>query len=270
MMRNKRIETGFPALDNLIGGFRSDDLIVIAGQEGIGKTSFALNILTRNFVGKEICYITLRDTEETIAERLYVLKEAMSVKMSVVPFSLGVASITVENTECDGSSIIHLPSSKRLALFQCVTLKKNDCYIIDSLDWTGSKKKSIKTLRHLKVLAEALNKPIIVLVSADKFIEPKKILTNREPDQVVCDADLLLQLHQSSWEPMPLEDLENDDEQADLEDFDGFYRPSEKKKTTIIISRPNQELDKHVELTFCPKTGQFKEVSNSKLDKTAF
>jgi replicative DNA helicase len=126
MLKN-RIKTGFPAIDDITGGFRSNDLIVIAGQQGIGTTSFALNVLVNNFMSNDIGYITLRDTEETIAERLYVLKEAMSVKMSIVPFSLDVSSVTVENTECDGSSIIHLPSPKRLALFQCMTLQKNGC-----------------------------------------------------------------------------------------------------------------------------------------------
>jgi archaellum biogenesis ATPase FlaH len=258
-MSKNRITTGFPTIDNILGGLRSDDLVVIAGQQGIGKTSFVLNVLTKNFASNNICYLTLRDSEETIAERLYVLKESMGVKMSIVPFSVGVVSVTLENTECDGSSIIHLPSPKRLALFQCMTLQKYDCYIIDSLDWTGSKKKATKTLRYLKVLAEALNRPIVVLVSADKFIEPKNILTNREPENVLCNADLLLQLHRPGWEPMPLEDLEDYDEKTELDSFDMLYSPYEKKKTTVIVSRPNQELDEHVELTFFPKTGRFTE-----------
>jgi hypothetical protein len=125
------------------------------------------------------------------------------------------------------------------------------------LGWAGYKKKTVKTLRHLKVLAEALNRPIIVLVSADKFIEPKNILTNRQPNNVVCDADLLLQLHRPSWAPMTLDDLENYDEETEMDNFDIFYSPYEKKQTTVIVSRPNYELNNHIELSFFPKTGRF-------------
>jgi len=253
-MTKKVITTGFQSIDNIIGGIRSDDLVVIAGKSGIGTTSFALNIVTNNFASNNICYLTLRDTEETIAERLYVLKESMGIKMSIVSFSIRDVSVTSEDTECDGSSIIHLPSPKLLELQRCISFRKYDTYIIDSVDWTGSKKKTIKTLAYLKLMAEALSRPIIALASADKYIEPKSILTGRDVNDR-CVADLLLQIDRPCWTPMKFDD----DDETELDNFDEYYSACEEKETLVIISRPNKPRNQHVGLTFFPKTGQFKE-----------
>jgi hypothetical protein len=266
-MSKYRIATGFPTIDNITGGFRSDDLVLIAGRQGIGTTSFALNILTKNFSSNDICYLTLRDTEETIAERLYVLKESIGVKMSVIPFQRDVVSVTLENTECEGSMVNYLSSPDIIELLGAVAFRKYDYYIIDSLDWTGNKKNDlfgnkknpIKIIQHLKTMAVALDRPIIVLANIDE-----KNVSSLCPGGKVFNGDGLgadwqILLERSPSPPMLIDVLDKPEPIDELDNFEEYYSPCEKRETVAIISRPYHERPRIVNLNFFPKTGQFKE-----------
>ncbi|MEP6665594.1 MAG: DnaB-like helicase C-terminal domain-containing protein [Nocardioidaceae bacterium] len=64
--------TGFPALDdNLGGGFRSGELILLTGPQGLGKTTFALQIL-RNIAlnDRSVLYFSFEHDPQTLLERL--------------------------------------------------------------------------------------------------------------------------------------------------------------------------------------------------------
>jgi len=43
---NRGISTGFPSIDDMIGGLQAGRLYVLAARPGVGKTAFALNVLT--------------------------------------------------------------------------------------------------------------------------------------------------------------------------------------------------------------------------------
>lgn len=51
------VPTGFTRLDELMGGLHPNEMIVIAGRPGTGKTSIALNIAEKALFGKMSQYL---------------------------------------------------------------------------------------------------------------------------------------------------------------------------------------------------------------------
>lgn len=68
--------TGFSVLDDhLAGGFRSGELILLTGPQGLGKTTFALQIL--RYVaqsGRSVIYFSFEHDPQTMLERLVAIE----------------------------------------------------------------------------------------------------------------------------------------------------------------------------------------------------
>ena len=66
------IPTGFEELDDILGGFVEGTLVTIGGRTGMGKTTFAFNLLKNLSVDKKIpsLYISLESTEQMCVNTL--------------------------------------------------------------------------------------------------------------------------------------------------------------------------------------------------------
>ena len=66
------LSTGMPDVDRAIAGLNKSDLILLAARPGMGKTSFALNILLHagKFSGKTVVFFSLEMSREQLAMRL--------------------------------------------------------------------------------------------------------------------------------------------------------------------------------------------------------
>ena len=66
------LSTGLPDVDAAISGLNKSDLILLAARPGMGKTSFALNILLHagKFSGKTVVFFSLEMSREQLAMRL--------------------------------------------------------------------------------------------------------------------------------------------------------------------------------------------------------
>ena len=68
--------TGFSILDDhLAGGFRSGDLVLLTGPQGLGKTTFALQIL--RYIaqsGRSVVYFSFEHDTQTMLERLVAIE----------------------------------------------------------------------------------------------------------------------------------------------------------------------------------------------------
>ena len=70
--------SGFPVLDKtLAGGFRSGELVLVGGGQGLGKTTFALQVM-RNLVatGHTAVYFSYDHDNTTLIERLIAMEAA--------------------------------------------------------------------------------------------------------------------------------------------------------------------------------------------------
>ena len=68
--------TGFEMLDlYLTGGFRSGELILLGGPQGLGKTTFALQLLRQIAAsGRSVVYFSFEHDPQTIVERLIAIE----------------------------------------------------------------------------------------------------------------------------------------------------------------------------------------------------
>ena len=83
--------TGFSPLDqHLTGGLRAGELVLLAGSQGLGKTTFALQ-LARNVAerGQQVLYVCYEHPAEQLAERLLVLESGLAS---------GPGAVTLEET----------------------------------------------------------------------------------------------------------------------------------------------------------------------------
>lgn len=64
--------TCYVELDEVIGGFRPDQVVVVGGVPGVGKTSFALSMLNRMCRNESlgICFFTMESSNSEILDRL--------------------------------------------------------------------------------------------------------------------------------------------------------------------------------------------------------
>ncbi len=79
--------TGFRALDEaLMGGFRSDELVLLGGPQGLGKTTFALQV-TRNLIasGQSAVYFSFEHERHTLLERLIAMEAAEISGLTAIP-----------------------------------------------------------------------------------------------------------------------------------------------------------------------------------------
>ena len=69
---DRRVMSGFPSLDKIIGGFRPGSLNVIAGSPGRGKTGLALNIAYNAAVkyNKRVLVVSLELSKEELVNRV--------------------------------------------------------------------------------------------------------------------------------------------------------------------------------------------------------
>ena len=59
------LNTGIKAFDEMVGGVRQGEVIVIAGRPGMGKTTLALQILAKNCLDKKCLYLSSTDNITT-------------------------------------------------------------------------------------------------------------------------------------------------------------------------------------------------------------
>lgn len=71
LISKKIIATGFNCIDDRIKGFKSGDLIVVAGRPGMGKTTWALNVAANNIAkGKTVLVFSLEMTKEQLLKKI--------------------------------------------------------------------------------------------------------------------------------------------------------------------------------------------------------
>jgi len=71
-MEEKRVETGVPGFDNLVGGgFEDQSINLIAGGSGSGKSIFAVEFLLRGITkGEKVLYISFEEKKQDFYENM--------------------------------------------------------------------------------------------------------------------------------------------------------------------------------------------------------
>jgi replicative DNA helicase len=208
------VRTGFKDLDDKTAGLQRQNLIIVAGRPGMGKTSFCLNVATNAAkFGTATVVFSLEMSKEELVQRL-LCSEAMVdqsrmrsghlgdgdwSKLSGAAAKLHGLPLFIDDTAA--LSIMEIRAkARRLAADEGVGL-----VIIDYLQLmrgsTGnaeSREREISEIsRSLKALAKELNLPIMALSQLNRGVERRedrkpKLADLRESGAIEQDADLVL------------------------------------------------------------------------------
>ncbi len=228
----KGIATGFKDFDAVTNGLQNSDLILLAARPGVGKTSFAMNIITNAAIKekKKCAIFSLEMPRTQIAQRAICsvasvsMAKALKGELSVEEWkSLWTANKQLAETGIyiDDSSM-NTPMS---ILSKCRRLKREhglDLLMIDYLQLMSSGKSKVESrqnevsemTRYLKIAARELNVPVIVLSQLSRAVEQRKgdhkpqLSDLRESGSIEQDADIVLFI----YKPDMYNDVVNEDE----------------------------------------------------------
>jgi len=216
------VPSGFHELDQKTTGFQDGDLIIIAGRPGMGKTSFALNMMRNAAIDskKKIGFFSLEMANEQLAMRLLCSEARVDsnlVRRGDLPksqyknLSLAVGPLSKSDIYLDDTpalSILELRAKAR-RLKNDVNL---DMIIVDYLQLmqgpkgAESRQQEIATIsRSMKALAKELEIPIVALSQLSRAVEQRtgskkpQLSDLRESGAIEQDADVVIFLYRDEF-----------------------------------------------------------------------
>ena len=235
-------------LDKMITGLNKSDLIILGARPGMGKTSFALNIV-RNVAmntGKTVCFFSLEMTRDQLAQRM--LSSEAGIKSEKLRtgeldddewtrLAQAGDALSKANIYFDETSSITVPEMKA----KLRRMKQLDLVVVDYLGLMKSARSTENRVqevseitRNLKIMAKDLKVPVIACAQLSRGTETKgkshrpALSDLRESGSIEQDADIVLFLYRESY---------YDNEKADDED-----RSDETRAECIVAKNRHGEI----------------------------
>lgn len=213
------IPCGIGDLDKMITGLNKSDLIILGARPGMGKTSFALNIVRNVAVntGKTVCFFSLEMTRDQLAQRM--LSSEAGIKSEKLRtgeldddewtrLAQAGDSLSKANIYFDETSSITVPEMKA----KLRRMKQVDLVVVDYLGLMKSAKKAENRVnevseitRNLKIMAKDLKVPVIACAQLSRGTEAKgkshrpALSDLRESGSIEQDADIVLFLYREAY-----------------------------------------------------------------------
>ncbi len=218
----RKVLSGYRGIDEMLTGFKPGELIIVAARPSMGKTSFALNLLTDITLKqkKSAVMISLEMSSESIVDR--IMSEVARVPM----YKITKGNLSNEDfarmgeaMEVLGDSKIYIDDKGALTIpelkskLRKLKIEKGgiDIVIIDYLQlmhgtsFLGNRVQEISEIsRGLKELARELEVPIIALSQLSRAVEQRvdkkpQLSDLRESGAIEQDADAVLMLHREDY-----------------------------------------------------------------------
>ena len=231
------IATGFYEFDKITNGLQNSDLILLAARPGVGKTSFAMNVLVHAATeeGKKCAIFSLEMSREQLMQRAIcsLAKVSMAKALNGTMDAEEWKRIWAATKKLEQSGLYVDDSSLTTpadVLAKCRRLKaKEDINLIMidyiQLMYSGKKKTENRQIevseisRSLKIAAKELNVPIIALSQLSRSVESRQgdhrpLLSDlRDSGSIEQDADIVLFL----YNPEKYNDVPQEDEPGTVE-----------------------------------------------------
>ena len=224
MISKNLIQTGFNNIDKRIKGFKSGDLIVVAGRPGMGKTTWALNIATANVLkGKTVLIFSLEMTNEQLIKKIISSQSDLTMDVLIAgglsykqwkEFELINSKLKQSNLYVYDRSPITIETliNKTKAI---QSVKDIDLIVVDYLQllMTTNKAPSNSDNRTasmtyisnlLKGLAKEISCPLISLSQLNRGVEARTdkrpVLSDlRDSGSIEQDADMVIMLYRQEY-----------------------------------------------------------------------
>lgn len=216
----KGIPTGIKELDNVITGLNRSDLILLAARPGMGKTSFALNIMRHAAVvaKKKVAFFSLEMAKEQLASRLLSTESMVSsMKLRTGKLDESEWIRLIEGGDILSKTQMYFDDSSQITVQEIKAklrrLKDVDLVIIDYLQlMSGSRRTDNRVqeiseiTRNLKIMAKELMVPVITLSQLSRDSEKRTtnahrpVLSDlRDSGSIEQDADIVLFLYRDDY-----------------------------------------------------------------------
>lgn len=219
--RYNGVRTGFKDLDDLFGGLRGGDLVILAARPSVGKTALALNIASRAAqLGTSVAFFSLEMSATQLVQRVLSTETRINSKKMQTGQMSGQDWVTLVNAsdtlsklqlwvdDTPSASILEVRAKARRQLRNVEPQK--GLIIVDYLQLmqpqntrTESRQVEIAEIsRGLKILAKEMDMPIIALSQLSRAVESRQgkrpILSDlRESGAIEQDADIVMFLDRS-------------------------------------------------------------------------
>jgi replicative DNA helicase len=217
------IGSGLKDLDDILGGFQPEQLVILAARPSMGKSALALNLCDHASVDLGLCvlFLTLEMGSEQMVERMIVARARISGQRARMGHldapdlsRARAASEVLARTssffdDTPAQTVLQvLSSAHSLALRQRV-----DLIILDYLqlmepdegtDRASRQEQVSRISRRLKGLARDLKIPILALSQLNRQLETRedrrpRMSDLRESGSIEQDADVVLLLHRPDY-----------------------------------------------------------------------
>lgn len=186
------IVSGFQALDKLTDGIPQGDLFVIAGRPSMGKTSFAINIIDNliNNINIGISTFSLEMSKMQILAKLVSINSTIPIK-DILHNRINSDDLQSITQTCKKllDSQIYLNDTPDMSIdyieYTCKLLHKETRYIeiifidylqliqVEEFNYATRTQELSYITRKLKLLAQALNIPVVILSQLNRSIETR-------------------------------------------------------------------------------------------------
>ena len=214
------VPSGFKDLDDLFGGFRGGDLVILAARPGVGKTSFALNLAVNAAkAGTTVAFLSLEMSASQLVQRILCSEARVNlgnVRQGRMTDSDWMAIIEASNTlynldmyidDTPALSILELRAKARRELRS----KEKGLIVVDYLQLMqpprsradGNRAVEVGEIsRGLKVLAKEMDMPVIALSQLSRAVamrgKKRPMLSDlRESGSIEQDADIVMFIDRS-------------------------------------------------------------------------
>lgn len=210
------IKTGFYGLDLLTNGLQKSDLVLIAARPGVGKTSFAMNIINNIALNGGTCAVFSLEMSATQLMQRAICSTAMVSMSKALKGELNSNEwkliLEAKNKLSKAKIFIDDSALNRPVdiLSKCRRIQREhglDVVMVDYLQLmsSGNKTDNRQTevsdiSRNLKIAAKELNVPILCLSQLSRAVEGRKgnkpVLSDlRESGAIEQDADIVMFIH---------------------------------------------------------------------------
>ena len=221
---NHKVLSTYSKLDDMLGGFKPGELLVLAARPAMGKTALALNLVLNAAIEqkKSVAFFSLEMTSESLVDRILStvskvpLGKLTKNQLDADDFSkLGEAmeQLGEANIYLDDQGIATVPQMKSKLRRLKIEKGALDLVIIDYLQlmsWAGSKYEGNRVQevsqisRWLKELTKELNVPIIALSQLSRWVEQRidkqpQLSDLRESGAIEQDADVVMMLYREDY-----------------------------------------------------------------------
>ena len=260
------LRTGFYDFDAMTRGLQKNQVIIIAGRPGSGKSAFALNIALNAAIRekKSVAFFSLEMGAEEITKRMFgcvgkidgdVLKTGKLKNTDWKKWNEAMSELSDTKFYLDDSGGLTVSEIRR----KCRKLKNSndglDLIVIDYLQllsssakYAGQRVQEVSEIsRDIKKLAMELEIPVIALAQLSRSVEQRKgedskpkLSDLRESGSIEQDADIVLFLHSDEY---------------------GKYGSNLNRKMELLVAKHRAGSTGSVDLIFKMNTGSFENFS---------